>query len=137
MALDQTGYKPEAFGVFQPHKDSDAAIKFCLDSIAMDHRFPALARLLDDSTNVGGVGGVPGWLLERRSEGDTRGYERWPPGAEFRASVDPDDFELAFPEGFYTAPAFAGFVHAILRAYVARHPDRAAETERVEALFAK
>ena len=42
----------------------------------------------------------------------------------------PDDFELAFPEGFYTAPAFFGFVRAILRAYVARHPDQAGEAEQ-------
>ena len=80
---------------------------------------------------------MPGWLLERRSEGDTRGYEHWPPGTEFRASVDPDDYELAFPERFYTASAFAGFVRAILRAYVARHPNRAAEAEHVEALLPK
>ena len=66
-----------------------------------------------------------------------RGYEHWPPGAEFRASVDPDDYELAFPESFYTASAFAGFVRAILRAYVARHPGRAEEAERVKALLAK
>ena len=135
MTITQTDYYQEAFGGFEQYEDPDAAVKFCLNIIAMGHAFSRLIRLLDESTNVGGISGVPGWLLERRNEGDTRGYEHWPSGALFRASVDPDDYELGFPEGFYTAPAFAGFVHAILRAYVARHPDRAAEAERVIALL--
>ena len=136
MTLIQTDYFREAFGGFEEHEDPDAAIKFCLNALAMDHAFSRLIRLLSDDRDFDGIGGVPGWALDRWREGD-KNYEQqdWPPGAEFRASVDPDEYELAFPEGFYTAPAFAGFVHAILRAYVARHPGRAAEAERVVALL--
>lgn len=135
MNIMQSDYFQEAFGGFDSNMDLDAALKFCLNALAMDHRFPDLAELLGDGPEIGGIGGEPGWELERRRDGDTMSYEDWPPGAAFRAYVDPDDYRLEFPEHYYTAPTFSSFVLAILKPYVARHPDRLSDTERVASLL--
>jgi hypothetical protein len=115
-----------AFGGFAPQTDPDAAAKFCLQTLAADHRLPGLASVLTEGSDIGGIEGVPGWLLERRDDGDPApGYAAWPSTAKFRAFVDPQEYELATPEQFYTRAEFLPLVQAIVAAYVARYPDRA------------
>lgn len=115
-----------AFGGFSPQEDPDAAVKFCLQALAADHRLPALVNLLAEGSETGGIEGVPGWLLERRDDGDAApGYATWPTGAKFRAFVDPQEYELATPERFYTRAEFLRFVRAVVDAYAVRYPDRA------------
>lgn len=120
-------YFNEAFGGFDPRTDKDAAIKFCLDVILADRRFPDLDKLLPDTTTIGGMEGEPGWIIERRDEGETKGYEDWPDFARFRAFVDPDSYELAHPEFFCDKHTFERFVGAAVRAYCHRHPERSCE----------
>ena len=135
MCLIQTDYLFEAFGEFNENVDPDAAVKFCLNILAMDHSFPDLAELLRSDSKVGGIGGDPGWDLERRLRGHETAYEDWPADATFRAFVEPSEYELAFPEGYYTAGEFSAFVRAILKAYLARHPDQIGEADQVTRLL--
>ena len=114
----------EAFGGFDPISDKDAAMKFCLNAVLMDRRFVDLDRLLPDVSNVGDIEGEPGWIIERRNEGDTLGYDGWPQPSRFRAFVEPDSYELAFPEFFYDRSAFISLVSSAVRAYCDRHPER-------------
>lgn len=115
-----------AFGGFSPQDDPDAAVKLCLQALAADHRLPRLTDLLTEGSDIGGIEGEPGWLLERRDDGDMApGYAAWPRGAKFRAFVDPSTYDLAASERFYAWAEFSQFVRAIVVAYVARHPDRA------------
>lgn len=114
-----------AFGGFSAQTDPDAAVKFCLQVLAADHRLPSLSDLLTEGSEIGGIEGVPDWSLERRDDGDTApGYAAWPTGTQFRAFVDPDSYSLASPERFYTRAEFLSFVRAIVDAYAARYPER-------------
>lgn len=135
MTIIQTGYCHEAFGDSNSHTDPHAAVKFCLDIIAMDHRFPNLAELFDDNLNLDSLSGEPGWDVERRRSGAAGEYEDWPSDAAFHVYLEPDASYLKFPEQYYTAEKFHVFVRAILKAYLARHPDRAGEAERVTSLL--
>lgn len=125
-----------AFGGFSPQEDPDAAVKLCLQALAADHRLSRLAALLTEGSDIGGIEGEPGWLLERRDDGDMApGYVAWPGGAKFRAFVDLDAYELATPERFYARSEFSRFVRAIVDAYIARYPDRADTLEFIPALL--
>lgn len=124
-------YFKEAFGGFDPRIDKDAALKFCLDVILADRRFLELEKLLPNETKIGGMEGEPGWIIERRDEGETKGYEDWPEFARFRAFVDPDSYELAHPEFFCDKPTFEKFVSSAMRAYCHRHPERSQEIESI------
>ncbi len=85
-----------------------------------------LVDVLTDNSKIGGIGGVPGWELDRRDDVNlSSGFEGWPANAKFRAFVDPREFTLGSPEGFYTRAEFLTFVRAIVDAYVAQYPDRA------------
>lgn len=122
--MQNMDYFNEAFGGFDPLNDKDSAMKFCLNAVLMDRRFIDLGRLLPDISNVGGIEGEPGWIIERRNEGDTLGYEGWPDLARFRAFVDPSSYRLAFPEFFCDRSTFASFVRSAVRAYCDRHPEK-------------
>jgi hypothetical protein len=124
-------YFNEAFGGFDPRSDEDAAMKFCLNVILMDRRFVDLARLLPDQSNVGGIEGEPGWIIERRNEGETKGYESWPTNSRFRAFVGPDSYGLACPEFYCDGLTFTKFVRSAIRAYSERHPDRDDEVKLI------
>lgn len=126
-----TDYFNEAFNGFEPHRDEDAAIKFCLNAVLMDFRFAQLEVVMRDGANIGGMEGPPGWIIERRDEGATKGYEDWPEFARFRAFVDPDSYELAYPEFFCDKSTFEKFVRAAIRAYCNRHPDRSQEVASI------
>ena len=126
----------EAFGPYAPHTDPDAAVKFCLQALALDNRLAALADVLKEGSRVSGIGGEPGWELERRDDADrTEDFADWPTGARFRAFVDPGEFELGTPEGFYTRAALLGFVEAIVHAYLACHPNQSSRLEPVIAIL--
>ena len=97
---------------FEPHKDKDAAVKFILNTLVMDESMDRLVELLDLSQQVGCIEGEPGWELERVEDKDRElaGYAAWPRWAYFRAYVDPNYFELAEPESYYTVEDFKGFL---------------------------
>lgn len=118
----------DVFDFFQPQRDPHAAVKFALREILSDNRVAELAWVAEDGHEVGGAGGEPGWLIERRdsavAEGAT-GYEEWPHWASFRASVDPDSFLLAYPEQFMTGEYFYGYLCEVLESYIRAGGDEA------------
>jgi hypothetical protein len=125
-----------AFGSFSPLKDSDAAVKICLHSIAADNHLDTLQELLTEGAELGGMEGVPGWSLERRDSGDTAPvYAGWPAGAKFRAFVDPEALALAVPERFYSWSEFLPFLRAIVQAYAVERPGQAAHCTPLLALI--
>lgn len=126
-----TDYFNEAFSGFDPHRDKDAAMKFCLNAVLMDQRFSDLQALLPNETALGGIAGEPNWIIERRNDGESQGYEDWPAFARFRAFVDPDGYELNYPEFFCDKTTFEVFVNSALRAFCNRHPERSEELESI------
>lgn len=118
-------YYQEAFGSFEPHRDPDAAVKFALDCLLLSGKVGWLQDVLDARSDTLSIAAEPGWQLERRNArvSDPTVYGGWPDSAEFRAYVDPDEFELAHPEAFYDARTFAGFVWVALAVYGRRHPE--------------
>lgn len=126
-----TDYFNEAFSGFDPCTDKDAAMKFCLNAVLMDRRFTDLQELLPDETGLGGIAGEPNWIIERRNEGEVKGYEDWPEFAHFRAFVDPDGYALVYPEFFCDKATFEKFVNSAIRAYCNRHPERKQEVESI------
>ncbi|MFN7957372.1 MAG: hypothetical protein U0P46_03450 [Holophagaceae bacterium] len=122
-------YFNEAFGGFRPQSDEDAALKFSLNVILMDDRLSHLIESLSPSSKIGGFEGVPGWLLEWRHGGETRGYENWPDLAMFRAYVDPQEFRLEHPEFFCDCQTFYAILCSAIKAYLERHPNQAPNIE--------
>jgi hypothetical protein len=117
-------YFKEAFGGFSPESDIAAALKFGLCVLMLDNRTTELIRLVQGERNFGGVEGDPGWIIERREDGERIGYESWPSEARFRAYVDPDGYSLAHPEFFCDEKTFFSYVRDIVTAFVRRNPDR-------------
>jgi len=116
-------YFQDAFGDFNPHQDQHAAVKFALCITFLDKRFDELSCVLIDGHEIGGMEGEPGWIIERRDtgpSGDMPGYADWPAGAHFHVYVDPDVFELAYPELFMTTDEFHGYVHKLAETYHAK-----------------
>jgi hypothetical protein len=118
-------YFNAAFGEFSPQSDSDAAAKFSLNVLMMDDRMDRLIDLLTPHSEIGGIEGEPGWLLERR-DADTSpaGYEKWPASATYRAYVDSESYSLKYPEAYYKAEQFLELVRQALHAYFARNPQK-------------
>jgi len=129
-------YSHDAFGGFFPQSDEHAAAKFALNLLAMDDRIGSLVDLLTEGDPLGALGGEPNWELERRDDGDMAiGYATWPRGAKYRAWVDPDAFDLAWPERFYRKAEFHQLIRAIIDAYLARNPHQAQQVAKVAALL--
>ena len=129
-------YFRDAFGGFFPQSDEHAAAKFALELLAADDRIDDLVELLTEGDPVGALGGEPCWELERRDDGNTAiGYADWPRGAKYRAWVDPDAYDLAYPVRFYGKAEFHQLVRAILDAYLARNPHRADQVAKVAVLL--
>jgi len=125
-----------AFGGFAPQTDPDAAVKFCLQALAADHRLLGLVEVLTEGDDIGSIEGVPGWSLERRDDGNMmHDYAKWPLGAKFRAFVDPQDYELDTPERFYNRAEFTRSVQAIVDAYLCHYPDRQTALEPLIAIL--
>jgi hypothetical protein len=128
-------YLNDAFGGLAPRKDKDGAIKFCLNVILKDDEIDRLVELLSVDSKIIAIEGQPSWTLERRNErASAAAYAAWPKNAQFRAYVDPDGYELAFPEGFYDLPTFQQFVSTAMRAYKARNPERTSSANQVLSL---
>jgi hypothetical protein len=124
-------YFQDAFGRFNPQADVDAAMKVSLDALLADHRLGDIAKLLSSDSNVGGVDGEPGWIIERRRRRDGPGYENWPAYADYRAFVDPRGYSLANPEYYCDEATFHSYVRAAVRAYRVRHPERSSDADLV------
>lgn len=116
-------YFKDAFGGFEPQSDKDAALKFSLCVLLLDNRTEELRKLVAGSEGFGGVEGDPGWIIERREDGETTGYEAWPEDARFRAYVDPDSYSLSYPEFFCEREKFFEYVQAIVAVYERRYPE--------------
>jgi len=131
-------YFNEAFGGFYPDKDKDAALKFSLCILALDNRMEELLQLVQGVSNIGGIEGEPGWIIERREDGDIIGYEKWPDNARFRAYVAPDGYMLSYPEFFADQRIFFQYVRMLIEAYRQYHSEDAEITDRIkEAIAAK
>ncbi|MEI9997636.1 MAG: hypothetical protein WDM91_23780 [Rhizomicrobium sp.] len=128
-------YFTEAFGGFDPQRDADAALKFSLDSLLGDERVDDLVALLSADSRVGGLEGEPGWIIEKREEGQTLGYEDWPSTACFRSFVDPDSYRLAHPEFFCDKSTFERYVCAIADAFAERHPAYTSQISKIKQLL--
>lgn len=117
--MDRMDCLKAAFGGFAPHCDEDGAVKLALNVVLMDDRLRELAALVVDGSQLGGIEGEPGWMLERRDvadEGSEAAYPGWPAGARFKASVDEDAYRLQHPEYFMSreaAPAAVALRRAI------------------------
>lgn len=125
----------KAFGSkFEPHLDKDATIKFILNTLLMDRDIDRLIELLDISQNVGGIEGEPSWELEQAEDKDRSlpGYSEWSNWAYFRATVDPDFYELSHPEAYYTTEDFLRFVNLAVAAHLETYPE---ERNRLAALI--
>jgi len=120
-------YLQDAFGVFNPQLDQDAAVKLALDVILMDERFDELVYLLTDGHEIGGIEGEPGWIIERRdttASGDNPSYTNWPNGARFHAHVDVNAYELAYPDIFMKESEFHEYVKKGINAYITKKGGR-------------
>jgi hypothetical protein len=103
---------------------SHAALEFAIKEICGGGRFDDLARLIGDDEIVA-LEGDPGWSLERRGPQDS-----WPAGAEFRAFVDPEEFQLPEPENFYSRTEFADRVLSLLNERFAVSHEMLVEARR-------
>jgi hypothetical protein len=98
----------------------------------MDGRMDELRRLVEPGNRLGGVEGEPGWLIERREDGETLGYENWPHDAHYRACVDSNSYSLLVPELFVDRKTFFRYVAALVGAYKTHHPEDLDILERIE-----
>jgi hypothetical protein len=130
-------YFAQAFGGVDPLRDPDAALKFVLNAIMMDDRLDELSSILTDGHEIGALEGEPGWTLERRDSGlagERSAYRNWPPGARFRAYVDPNQFHLGHSEAFAGSRVFHKHVRNALAAYVARNPSNEETARAISSL---
>jgi hypothetical protein len=117
-----------------PQHDKDASVKFILDVLLLGKRFigdsVSIAQLIYEKNEFfHGIGGDPGWSLSRKQppnamEGRFDPDIVWPEGATFRAYVDPDDYELKYPEMFLTKAEFYDYLQKGIDAFLERHPDK-------------
>lgn len=118
-------YLQQAFGGLNPQTDQDAAVKFALNAILMDVRLHELLCLLIDGHEIGGVEGEPGWIIERRDTGpagELPYYSEWPMNARFHVHVDPEVFELTYPDMFMRTHDFHNYVGRAMDAYLTENP---------------
>lgn len=116
-------YLHQAFGAFEPQRDRNAALKFSLNVLLMDGRLEDLQGLVTAGSRVSGVGGEPGWEIDRIEAG----------GLQYRAQVDPDSFALAHPEVRCDAAAFWAVLRPLLSAYLEHRPQDAAAVKLIVA----
>ena len=135
-------YFQEAFGAFKPHQDQDAAVKFVLNAVLAERRFFSCGWfeqflrdfIVHETKHIRMITGDPGWLIEYKGQ-EIIEDRVWPEGVDFCASVEPEGYELAYPEFFMTKDEFYGYVKKAIQAFIARHPDETALVEPVLALM--
>ncbi|MGI4849641.1 MAG: hypothetical protein ACRYGK_16120, partial [Janthinobacterium lividum] len=106
----------------------------CMNVVFMDRRFLDLARLVSNPSDLGGIAGDPGWIIERRKTDAIEGYESWPADCQFRAFVDPDSFELTHPEFFCDEQSFHAFIQTTINNFYEMFPG---QDEQFEFLLKK
>lgn len=117
----------ETFGSeFEPHLDENAAIKFILNSLMMDKTLDRLIEIFDLSLNIGCIEGEPGWELERIEDKDRKlsGYSEWPDWAMYRVAVEPESYQLKYPEIYYRSDEFMAFVEKSLKVFSNKYPEK-------------
>jgi len=128
-------YFQDAFGGFDPQVDVDAALKLALDAIVTDQRLSELTRLVEINDAIGGMGGDPGWLIERRHGAEVMDRE-WPNPARYRAFVEPAVYSLRHPEFFCDGRTFCRYVQSIANVYAQRHPQKDRDIQQLNAAIA-
>ncbi|MGD0191124.1 MAG: hypothetical protein ABSD74_10310 [Rhizomicrobium sp.] len=119
MSSDPDFYRVAFGSPLDLNRDVDASLKICLFTIAYDRRWSELLALLTTGSDLGGIAGDPGWILERRPSGSNTSqseYANWPADAEFRSYIDPTELNSEFPEAFYRRTDLLKFVKAALLA---------------------
>ncbi len=114
-------YLHAAFGPFEPQRDTQAALKFALNIALMDGRLDELALLLLPGSRIGGVGGEPGWEIDREDS----------LALHFVARVDSEAFALAHPECRSDRAGLWALLRPMLAVYAAEQPHDQARTERL------
>jgi hypothetical protein len=110
---------PEFFGP----ANHDAAMQFCINAVIHNGQLPMLARLLDPSSDLGEIGGEPGWTIEKRKTIATPGaYSTWPTWAEFRTFFFPEAYAVPVPESYSTEEQFLLCLKQLLIAYSGQDP---------------
>ena len=104
-----------AFGAFEPQRDPLAALKFSVNVVLMDGRIDDLALMLQAGSPVGGLGGEPGWELDRVDRD----------ALEFVARVDREKFSLAHPVLRCNRAELLAVLDPMLAAYAAANPQDA------------
>jgi len=128
-------YFKEAFGGFDPQIDMEAALKFAIDLVFADDRIEDLIKVIALESDIGGIEGEPGWIIEHRERQDTQGYETWSKEATFRSFVDPDVYPLAHPEFYCDDQMFRIYVESIAAVYVVRHPEQSRKIDALRAVL--
>jgi hypothetical protein len=108
---------------FSPN-NQDAAVQFCIDAVIHNKQLALLPRLLDLKSNLGEIGGDPGWTIERRKPIFAQdSYASWPSWAAFRTFLDPDSYYVPHPECYSSEETFLIYLKKLLLAYGLDHPD--------------
>ena len=118
-------YLNDALGAFHPQVDQDAAVRFAVSILFSDKRFTELSYLLTEGHEIAGVEGDPGWLIERRDldrSGEHSKYAEWPKNMQFHVNVDPNLYELAYPDMYLEKKEFYRYVGQALSVYAAHYP---------------
>ena len=106
-----------AFPRFSP-SDLDAAMVFCLDVAICHNQANMIMQLIDPASNLGGVEGDPGWIIEkRRDKNSPEYYDSWPTWAAYRVFLDPQAFEVDHPEYYAIEDEFLRCWETLLSAY--------------------
>lgn len=90
-------------------------LAFVLDQIVQSSSTGSLVSLLDDQSAIAGIGGDPGWMVERRKPAMAEnGDVHWPQGAEFRVLLGEECRHTWETEQFYSSAEFHQCLHEVL-----------------------
>lgn len=114
------------------HNSNDAAIKFAINAL-LDYDPQRLREFMEPDAPYGSYGGDGGWRLEKRYRPPKApmAYDDWPDWADYRAYVDPDEYYLLYPEGFYDEATFKQYLREGLREYLKKWPDKRKEIDQL------
>lgn len=137
------------FDEFDPFS-KDAVIKFAVDCLldydpqrlrefmGPEAESNASKRLSEKGINEGinylGISGDGGWTLRRAVKpfkSPDNKDDDWPDWADYRAYVEPEEYYLEHPKGFYDEATFKRYLMEGLREYIKAHPDKRKEIEQL------